>query len=66
MGDTRRGKGYSDKERLKAASELTHMGWQKPAFRDELYMQIIKQTTANDKEWVTFILSWFKTTFSFF
>jgi len=50
MGDTRRGKGYSEKERLKAASELTHMGWQKPAFRDELFMQIIKQTTSNDKE----------------
>ncbi|XP_063685239.1 rho GTPase-activating protein 39-like isoform X3 [Bolinopsis microptera] len=49
MGDTKVGKGLKDKERLKRAAELTFNGWQKVCFRDEFFMQVIKQTTCNNK-----------------
>ncbi|KAL5267972.1 hypothetical protein ACHWQZ_G004877 [Mnemiopsis leidyi] len=49
MGDTKVGKGLKDKERLKRAAEITFNGWQKVCFRDEFFMQVIKQTTCNPK-----------------
>ena len=49
MGDTKVGKGLKDKERLKRGAELTYTGWQKVCFRDEFFMQVIKQTTCNPK-----------------
>ena len=49
MGDSKVGKGLKDKERLKRAAEITFTGWQKVCFRDEFFMQVIKQTTCNSK-----------------
>ena len=49
MGDTRSGKNLTQKERLKKAVELTYTAWQKKSYRDEFFMQVIKQTTNNKK-----------------
>ena len=52
MGDNKAGKGLKEKDRLKRAVDLTYTGWQKLRFRDEFFMQVIKQTTCNPKSWV--------------
>ena len=52
MGDTKAGKSLNERQRLKKAVELTYIGWQKNTFRDEFYMQVIKQTTCNNKPYV--------------
>lgn len=61
MGDCKAGKNLKDRERLKKAVELTYTAWQKSCFRDEFFMQVIKQTTCNTKtkslEWGWKLLS---------
>lgn len=46
MGDR---KAKDNKSQDEIALELTRLAWQKPSLRDELFIQICKQTTENHK-----------------
>jgi len=52
MGDIKTGKNLNEQERLKRAIELVDRGWKNAPQRDELFMQLIKQTTRNPKPYV--------------